>query len=982
MQIMKKLTFLLFFIALSHNALAAIDSQYNFEGGMPSFISVSGNGRAALSTEKFKDGRQSVKYSWDGTSEIVFSNHSDIESSMKVNGAGLMMWVYNTESMNEPLLFTFYDWLGNEICHFNFNMNHTGWRAIWMKYIDMLTPEGHYGDKKPAERNTLAAKMTISSTAPQGTLYIDRVSFPVKKLHAQITPDMQIPENNYNLERDLWQWCRLWEWEQYKEPEIRPINEGEREMLRTVEKRMDEWAGAGNPGAEYTQNTLLARAQGLIDKYGIHRLPNGSITGAPLLSDDEFNNAAGEMRIRFIQNIVYWFALDYLYTGNTGNVGKVIDAMDHAIDQGFAYGSGMGTNHHYGYQVRDLYKGIWILREPLEKAGKLQEYLKTLSYWSGLQEVRMPYEQTRDGVLDAWHTLHNCRVVSAMLESSDDVKYAYMKALGAWTSGSLGFTDGTVGGLKVDGTSFHHGGHYPGYSVGAFAALGEFIRFTLGTDFEIDEAAGRDFKKALMAMYDYTNGRDWGIGVCGRHPLSGRIPDADVEAYGQLALLGDMTDNGLAADPDLAGAYIALGGKERKALAAFKKAGIKAKQAPDGFRVYNYGAFGVHRRNGWMLTLKGFNSDVWGSEIYAADNRYGRYLSYGSAQVIFPDGAKASGYAQEGWDWNRYPGVTSVHLPFDLLENPLKGTLMERNDSRFPGVSSLEGENGCLAFTYVEKDRKNFCAGATATKSVFCFDNRIIHIGTGITNNSQYPTETTLYQLRLEDKDAEVDINDEYSGTFPYSYRHTENSPIVLTDVNGNSYIVRNGNGLVIEKKHQSSPSDTKKKTGEGDFVTAYIDHGTSPKEASYEYMMLVRPSGKEVGKYAKKLPYTVLQADNEAHVVNDAITGTTAYVSYGGYRSDKTVATEIQPETIVMERKKEDGTIVMSVCTPDLGITKKGYTTSQPSQPLLKEVVLNGKYALSEENNAVTVDEKDGRTRLSVTCINGQPVEFRLKKQ
>ena len=78
------------------------------------------------------------------------------------------------------------------------------------------------------------------------------------------------------------------------------------------------------------------------------------------------------------------------------------------------------------------------------------------------------------------------------------------------------------------------------------------------------------------------------------------------------------------------------------------------------------------------------------------------------------------------------------------------------NSSRFPGVSSLEGENGCLAFTYTESDRKNFCPGATATKSVFCFDNRIIHIGTGISNNSQYPTETTIYQLRLEDKDAEA----------------------------------------------------------------------------------------------------------------------------------------------------------------------------------------------------------------------------------
>ena len=56
---------------------------------------------------------------------------------------------------------------------------------------------------------------------------------------------------------------------------------------------------------------------------------------------------------------------------------------------------------------------------------------------------------------------------------------------------------------------------------------------------------------------------------------------------------------------------------------------------------------------------------------------------------------------------------------------------------------------------YVEKDRKNFCPGATATKSVFCFDNRIVYIGSGISNDSSYPTETTLFQYRLDDKNAE-----------------------------------------------------------------------------------------------------------------------------------------------------------------------------------------------------------------------------------
>ena len=962
---------------------AAINAQYTFEAGLPSFISVNGGGSIEHSSEKFKDGSHSVRFSWDSPSELVFSNCSDIESSMKVNGAGLMMWVYNTQPMNEPIVFTFMDWNMNEICHFDFNADFKGWRAIWIKYIDMLSPYGHYGDRKPKERVTDAAGMImkIPQSAQTGTIYIDRVTFSRTKLHNQITPDQQIPQNNWNLERDMWQWCRLWEWEQYPELKMETVGPAQNEMLKEVERRLDEWAATGNPGEQYTANTLMGRVDGHFEKYGIKRLADGSVTGAPLMSDDEFNHGAGEMRIRFIQEIVYWCALDYMYTGNTSNVPRVIDALDHALDQGFAYGSGWGTNHHYGYQVRELYKGVWILRKELAKAGKLDDYVKALTYWSGLQEARMPYEQTRDGILDAWHTLHNAKVISAMLQPTVEGKYAAMKSLGRWTSESLCYTDGTLGGIKKDGTSFHHGGHYPGYSVGAFAVLGDFCWFTEGTDFQIDESARKVFKHTLLTLLDYTNLRDWGIGVCGRHPFNGTIPERDVTAYARLAMLGDLTGSGLTVDPDLAGAYIYLQGKDKELQAEFKKAGVKAKGPAEGFRVYNYGAFGIHRRGDWMLTLKGYNSDVWSSEIYAADNRFGRYLSHGSAQLIGKEGAEESGYTQVGWDWNRYPGVTSIHLPFELLDSPLKGTLMERNDSRFPGVSSLEGMNGCLAFTYVEKDRERFCAGATATKSVFCFDNRIVHIGTGITNSSSYPTETTLYQLNLKEKTEIVDMNDVYAEAFPFSYRQSKDGKTLLTDTKGNIYILKNGYGLVVEKKAQTSPSDTKKKTGSGNFVSAYIDHGPSPKEASYEYMMVVGASSKEEGKYMKKLPYTVLQADNSAHVVKDEVTGITAYISYGGYSSGKTLLAEAAPEVIVMERTKEDGTVVMSVCTPDLGITVKGYTTKQPSQPLVKEVTLNGAWRLKQACDNVSLRSEGGNTVVSATCLHGQPVEFELVK-
>jgi chondroitin-sulfate-ABC endolyase/exolyase len=336
---------------------------------------------------------------------------------------------------------------------------------------------------------------------------------------------------------------------------------------------------------------------------------------------------------------------------------------------------------------------------------------------------------------------------------------------------------------------------------------------------------------------------------------------------------------------------------------------------------------------------------------------------------------------RDGWDWNRFPGGTAIHLPFELLDSPLPGTLMERNDSRFPGVSSLEGMNGCLAFTYVEKDRKNFCAGATATKSVFCFDNRIIHIGTGITNRSQYPTETTIYQLALADKTEEVDINDIYSGAFPYSYSVTDHGQVVLTDTKGNFYIIKDGYGLTVEKKSQVSPSDEMKDDGRGEFITAYLNHGISPSEASYEYMLLVKPSTKEVKAASKKAPYAVIQADNFAHVVKDNATGITAYIIYKEYKGDGTLVATADPETIVMERTKEDGSTVMSVCTPDLGITQKGYTTSQSSQVIMRTVVLYGEYKLDGEYSDVKAVAADGKTTVTTSCCHGQPVEFILIK-
>lgn len=108
---------------------------------------------------------------------------------------------------------------------------------------------------------------------------------------------------------------------------------------------------------------------------------------------------------------------------------------------------------------------------------------------------------------------------------------------------------------------------------------------------------------------------------------------------------------------------------------------------------------------------------------------------------------RLSGYEENGWDWNRLPGTTTIHLPFDLLENPLTGTMMAHSKENFSGSSSLEGTNGMFAMKLMERNYRNFTPDFVARKSVFCFNDRLICLGTGIRNsNKNYPAETTLFQ--------------------------------------------------------------------------------------------------------------------------------------------------------------------------------------------------------------------------------------------
>ena len=952
--------FQLLFI-LTYLSSSAFAQFVSFEEEIPCNFKSSDKQELALSSSYYKEGSKSLEWKFspnsilDIPSESVFTLEGD---------NGITLWIYNEKPQQDSLRFEFYSPNGHVSHHFGFRLYAAGWRACWISFKHM---QGDKQDKKIAGYRIIAPNRT-------GRVFIDRLTFPVKKINDRTTPDLQMPTNNSLTYRDLWHWCRVWQWEQYQYdlPLSESLTTDEKQELATVEARLT--AILDTPKAP---KKGISKAYSTFKAANIRPSSNG-FTGAPVVAPDELNRRKGELSWNDLEDMLSGFAYDAYYNHSAQSAKNYFLVWDYAINQGFAFGSGMGTNHHYDYQVRKIYTTAWLMRDAIWKAPNRDNILSALIFWSALQETRIPFQYGRDELLDSWHTLLMAKTVSALLFVDERERARALAGLSRWLSGSLQYSPGTIGGIKVDGTTFHHGGFYPAYTTGVLAMVGQFIALTSHTRYVPTMEARQVLKSAFISMRNYCNIYEWGIGISGRHPFGGSMKENDVAAFAYLALAGDLSGESNTFDHHLAADYMRLCNNDTPEAIYFRKEGITPAKAPQGFFVYNYGSAGIFRRNDWMVTLKGYTTDVWGSEIYRKDNRYGRYQSYGSVQIMGYPSRKASGFDENGWDWNRLPGTTTIHLPFDLLDSPLPGTTMAHSKENFSGSSSLEGKNGMFAMKLMERNLKNFTPDFVARKSVFCFNNRMICLGTGISNsNASFPTETTLFQSTFQKGKSDIYVDGKLKNV-PFHQELNDGKRHCIQDGYNNYYLV-NGDNVQIQIARQDSHHEKTRAKTQGTFASAYINHGAAPQNAGYEYMVLIQPSPKELDAARRKAPYQILHKDSIAHVVIDKQTGITAYAAFETYLPQKDeLFLSIPAETMVMQ-KQSGSNLLLSVCDPNLNISEKAFTTKEPSRPIEKKLILKGQWKCKTLQEDVTVEVGQTETVLTVTCRHGQPIEFIL---
>ena len=674
---------------------------------------------------------------------------------------------------------------------------------------------------------------------------------------------------------------------------------------------------------------------------------------------------------------------------------------DNITDQGVTWGSCWGNIHHYGYSLRSMYIAYFLMKEVLKAEGKLDEAVATMVWYSQLRQVYV--KPTGNGMdMDTFNTATMGCMASILLMEDSPIKVQYLRSFSRWLDWGCRPAPGLMDSFKIDGSAYHHCNNYPAYAIGGLNGATQMIYLLSGSEFAIGELAHQTVKNALMAMRFYCNKLSFPLSLSGRHP-DGKGQLSPMH-YAYMAWAG--TPNGAnELDESMAAAYLRLtqnttNNKEKQIYREFRLKGISPEADPQGNLSLGYSCAAVQRRDNWAAVVRGTSRYLWCSEHYTGENLYGRYLGYGSLLLsTAPKGIdvtlKTSGWQEEGFDWNRIPGATSIHLPYDDLRAKILNVdtssgveEMLLSDEAFAGGLSQQKTNGNFGLKLHEHDKYN--GSFRARKSFHFFNDDIICLGSNIENNDkQHPTETTVFQLAADDPQTQ---------SYWQTYQPQSNTCL---DALGTGYYSPNPwtfTGLI---QQQSRNNDTNK-PNTGQWVSLYIPHGTAPTGAEYEYAVLPKVNPERLKTIASKPFYTVIKKDRDAHIVRHEPTHTMSYVIFETPKSYLPGGPVLLTDTtcLAMVRQVAKNKLILTVAQPDLNlysgpnddiyqdgkrVERSVYSRSwikNASQELLVRVTLLGDWDFTPTANIRLVEHKAKTTTLEFMCKDGLSYELELNKR
>ncbi len=589
-----------------------------------------------------------------------------------------------------------------------------------------------------------------------------------------------------------------------------------------------------------------------------------------------------------------------------------------------------------------------------------------------------------------------------LLFKSEKAKVYHLKKFTTWLNNIVfRYSPGASDGFKPDGSGFHHLGFINGYASPAIEISSKILWILSKTKFAVSPYS-HNLVRSMGIKHDFYNKYT-------AHPptLSGK--GFNPKRYG---------GSGISVHDNLA--FIALAGTPTRSAAIDKKAlalylrqcqdlknitGKKsfkndrihtlAEQAANdnnitaaeteqqGHLAMNWGAAAIHRYKNWLAVLKLHSKFQYEAESF----NYSTFLGYGTL-LLFRDTWKRNGaikltydIGNPGWDWRLMPGTTTVKWD-DWAKVKKKDYKRYRAPHTYAG--GVEAGSYGVSAIDIYGSKTQGLETFRAKKSYFFLNEKIVCLGTGINNKIKdaqtvttifQDTVTTKSQLQIDNKEQKGDMSEKI-------ITKAKKDAVTLLDEQKNGYYIFPKQLLVYKRGKQKSPNADAKSESSGNYAIAYFNHGKSPRNRSYSYIMLPFSSKETLEDFNKKMatkkqPIKVLANNNSVQAVYDTVNNVVALSVWkpSSALNIANVSAISSKCTLLMKKDSANNCYKLAIAYPDLQLKNQNRVGDSDwgySLPKVITIILKGSYRTNNVPKGVKIVTKGSKTMIKILLQSG----------
>ncbi|MBU5451001.1 polysaccharide lyase family 8 super-sandwich domain-containing protein [Acetivibrio sp. MSJd-27] len=273
----------------------------------------------------------------------------------------------------------------------------------------------------------------------------------------------------------------------------------------------------------------------------------------------------------------------------------------------------------------------------------------------------------------------------------------------------------------------------------------------------------------------------------------------------------------------------------------------------------------IHHRGDWAFALAMSSKRIAAYESMSGLNKKGWYTNLGMTYFYDCDDMQYNGKSYfEVVDPYRLPGITVIKT---AMEEKDLGHSSDALKQAYAGSVSLNEEYGAAAYK-----PEQLYANLNANKSYFMFDDEVVMLGSGISADVKKDNVETIVEQRIISDGKSDDIAVNGSAVKGTAIREKEIADVKTAHIQGRTegsqfgYYFPEKTTVKLDKQIRES-NDQKYK---GTVAALYIDHGKTPSNASYEYVVLPGKTIEETQEYKQNPDVEILVNELNCHAVRE----------------------------------------------------------------------------------------------------------------